>query len=214
MGINATHFVRKNRGRLLVSAILVMVLCWQWGSALGIEVKASLAQLLIERAWQQKLAAPNLRVAPWPWADTQPVARLQWVDSAGRVQRDLFVLAGGHGEALAFGPGLLDGSVASGARVIGGHRDTHFGFLRELKRGDTLRWQGEDGVWRSYTISQYSIADASREQLWIEPSADTLWLVTCYPFDALVPRGALRYVVRADRSWQHQAPLGRYQARL
>lgn len=184
-------------GRLILSALLLLVLLYQWGSALGIEVKAQVAQILIERAWQQKLAAPGMSARPWPWADTEPVGRLQWLDSAGRVRRDLYVLSGVHGEALAFGPGLMDG-VAPGARVIGGHRDTHFAFLRDLRDGDRLRWQDERGQWQSYVISKRSIADARNNRLWIDPQAGAMWLVTCYPFAALRAGGPLRYVVRAD----------------
>ncbi|MDO3386796.1 class GN sortase [Gilvimarinus sp. SDUM040013] len=187
----------RHSGRLMLSAVLLLVLLYQWGSALGIEVKAQLAQVLIERAWQQKLDAPGVTARPWPWADTEPVGRLQWLDKEGRVERDLFVLSGTHGEALAFGPGLMDGSFAD-ARVIGGHRDTHFAFLRDLRDGDRLRWQDENGHWRSYMISKRSIADARNNQLWIDPDADALWLVTCFPFDALRAGGPLRYVVRAD----------------
>ncbi|WP_052480766.1 class GN sortase [Gilvimarinus agarilyticus] len=189
-----------HRGRLVISGLLLVVLIWQWGSAFAIEAKAQLAQVLIERAWQQKLDAPELDVAPWPWADTQPVGRLQWVDAAGRVRKDLYVLGGGHGEALAFGPGLMQVGAGSGssARVIGGHRDTHFAFLQQLQGGEVLRWQASDGQWRRYVISQRSIADAEQGDLWINPDADSLWLVTCYPFDAVRAGGPLRYVVRAD----------------
>ncbi|MDO3383342.1 class GN sortase [Gilvimarinus algae] len=189
-----------HKGRLWISALLLLVLLWQWGNAFGIELKAQLAQMLIERAWQQKLDAPGLKAAPWPWADTQPVGRLQWLDERGRVQKDLYVLAGAHGEALAFGPGLMADAVGTDqrARVIGGHRDTHFRFLQKLSSGDRLRWQGADGHWRTYVISQRSIADVRTEELWIEPAADALWLVTCYPFNELRAGGPLRYVVRAD----------------
>ena len=195
-----TPLPRWHRGRLLLSGLLLLVLVWQWGSAFAIEAKAQLAQVLIERAWQQKLDAPELDVAPWPWADTQPVGRLQWLDASGRVLKDLYVLGGGHGEALAFGPGLLQVGAARqpGARVIGGHRDTHFAFLQQLKGGEVLRWQTSDGQWRRYVISRRSIADAAQGDLWVNPDADSLWLVTCYPFDAVRAGGSLRYVVRAD----------------
>lgn len=189
-----------HRGRLILSALLLLVLLWQWGSAFAIEAKAQLAQVLIERAWQQKLAAPTLAVAPWPWADTQPVGRLQLLDAAGNVRQDLYVLAGGHGEALAFGPGLMPTGIQgnNGARVIGGHRDTHFAFLRELQGGETLRWQSPDGRWRRYVVRQRSIANAEQDDLWLNPNTDSLWLITCYPFDAVRAGGPLRYVVRAD----------------
>lgn len=188
------------RSRLIISALLLLVLIWQWGSAFAVEAKAQLAQVLIERAWQQKLDAPSLDAAPWPWADTQPVGRLQLLGAGGQVRQDLYVLAGSHGEALAFGPGLmqLGPSAIQSARVVAGHRDTHFAFLRELQGGETLRWQHTDGHWREYQVVRRSIADAEQDDLWLDPDADSLWLVTCYPFNAVRAGGPLRYVVRAD----------------
>ena len=206
-------------GRLLLTLLLLLALGWQWGSALGIALKAELAQVLIERAWQQKLQAPDVHAAPWPWADTQPVARLQWLDESAQVQADLFVLSGTHGSALAFGPGLLDGFEHRGARILGGHRDTHFAFMRHLQKGDRLRWQGASGDWQTYVISERRIADSRAGLLKVDADADSLWLVTCYPFDAIRPGGPLRYVVRADSLADYvaaQMPLEsrRYQVRL
>jgi len=43
--------------------------------ALWIPLKAELAQLLIERSWQETLNG-DLQSRPWPWADTRPAAIL------------------------------------------------------------------------------------------------------------------------------------------
>jgi sortase A len=64
-----------------------------------IYLKAQLAQLLIERAWQRALAG-EAAPKPWPWADTWPVARLE----APAQGVSLFVLAGSSGRTLAFAP--------------------------------------------------------------------------------------------------------------
>lgn len=190
--------MNNSQARLLMSALLVLIIGWQWGSALGIEFKARLAQVLIEKAWQQQLETPELSARPWPWADTHPVGRLQWLDAGREVKQDLYVLAGADGSSLAFGPGQMNGLGESSAKVLAGHRDTHFAFLKQLKRGDQLRWQGRDGVWRSYAVSQLKIADSEKENLWVDTQAETLWLVTCYPFDALQAGGPLRYLVQAE----------------
>ncbi len=193
---NLCHKTRFNRIRLLLTVLLLALLCWQWGQAFAIAAKAELAQVLIERAWQQTLAAPDTPAAPWPWADTRPVARLQWLDQSGKVKRDLYVLSGAHGSALAFGPGLMDG--LGQARLVGGHRDTHFAFMQHLQKGDRLRWQHSDGQWQTYVVSERRIADSRHDPLLVENSRDSLWLVTCYPFNGLEAGGPLRYVVRAD----------------
>lgn len=187
-----------NRSRLLLSLLLALIVAWHWGSALGIEFKARLAQVLIEQAWRKQLEAPDLSTRPWPWADTHPVGRLQWLDGAHKVKQDLYVLAGADGSSLAFGPGQMNGLGETTAKVVAGHRDTHFAFLEHLQRGDQLRWQGRDGVWRSYAVHQLRIADSGKEELWVDTQAETLWLVTCYPFNALQAGGPLRYLVQAE----------------
>lgn len=197
----STRGTLSRRGRWVLTSLLTVVLVWQWGNAATIEVKAQLAQILIERAWKRKLDDPDGRAAPWPWADTEPVGRLQWLDSKGGVRKDLYILAGAHGSALAFGPGLVDG-VAPGrgsARVLGGHRDTHFAFLQRLSQGDSLRWQDSSGHWTRYRVAERRVDDSDEEMLRVDPGADALWLVTCYPFDTIEAGGPLRYVVRAER---------------
>jgi sortase A len=99
--------------------------------------KAELAQVLISRAWR---AADKAR--PWPWADTWPILRLQ----APRLGVDLYVLEGGQGHALAFGPGRMRQPGGAGAAIlIAGHRDTHFRFLQALHSGDVLLLQDKQG---------------------------------------------------------------------
>ena len=165
------------------------------GAAL-IKAKAWLAPVLIEQAWLQTLQEGGKPVKPWPWADTWPVARLR----APAQQVDLLVLAGDSGNALAFGPGHATASSAPGGRglaVIGGHRDTHFAFLREVAPGARLQLELPDGTLRDYQVQATRVADASRELLPVSVDEERLLLVTCYPFDALTANGPLRYVVSA-----------------
>ena len=192
--------------RKLSAALLAMALL-QWGQAGWIHAKAVLAQHLIDMAWQQTLVDPDhyREHLPWRWADTFPVARLQWLREEAsfqvlEIKADYLVLAGGHGSALAFGPGNIDGTALPGlgGSVVGGHRDTHFRFLRDIAVGDRLRVQNLFGEWKTYRVSDITIADSTRDQLLYQPQQDAIWLVTCYPFDALQPGGPLRYVVRAE----------------
>lgn len=167
---------------------------WQVGAALFIPAKAEVAQVLLHRAWETTLAGGN-RVKPWPWADTWPVARLRLPDQG----TDLIVLAGANGQALAFGPGHVAGTAppgGAGLSMIGGHRDTHLKGLAKLKPGDRVEIQRPDGAIRVYRVDAATIADARHP--WAAPEdADRLVLVTCYPFDALIPGGPLRYLVHA-----------------
>lgn len=191
--------------RRLCTALLLGLIIWQWGAALHIQAKARLAQTLISRAWDQKLQAPTEAAAPWPWADTEPVGRLQWLEN-GVMQTDQHVLAGTSGSSLAFGPGLMQTGGSGPARVIAGHRDTHFAFLQHVQTGDALRWQDSSGLWQYYTVNEQTIVDSDATPFWVDPQENVLWLITCYPFDALRPGGPLRYVVRAERQHRVAGP--------
>ncbi len=160
-----------------------------------IYIKAELAQHLLERAWSETQSGGE-PVKPWSWADTWPVARLE----APRLGVNRLVLNGATGRTLAFGPGHLTGSAkpgASGNTVLAGHRDTHFAFLRDLKPGDALRLETPDGGAQHYRVQATGVAHHTRTEALNPTGVDSLTLVTCYPFDAIVPGGPLRYVVQA-----------------
>jgi sortase A len=183
-------------GRRVVAALLALLAAWLALDAGWLHAKAWLAQELLADAWQQSQATGSAR-KPWPWADTHPVARLR-VPARGI---DQIVLAGDAGRTLAFGPGWAESSALPGTHgtpVISGHRDTHFAFLRELAAGDDIALQGTQGE-ANYRVVSMRVADARRESLVVADDDDALLLVTCWPFDAVVPGGPLRYVVRAER---------------
>jgi sortase A len=179
---------------------LFVPLCFMLGGYLiaesgWIHAKAVLAQELIEQAWQQSLEQGEA-IKPWPWADTWPVGRLQ-ADAHGV---DLYVLHGDHGSALAFGPGQLslpDSSLGQTPVVLAGHRDTHFRFMQQLKHGDQLRFTGRSGQPKNYRLVSLAVEDSSQQSLSIDLDDGALILVTCYPFDAVMAGGPLRYVARA-----------------
>lgn len=175
---------------LLVSgSFLLSDGCW-------IRAKAALAQLLLQHAWDQSIETGK-QTKPWPWADTWPVARLRME----RLQVDLIVLEGESGEVLAFGPGHLPESSIQGSKgncILSGHRDTSFKFLRELVETDLLTLELLDGSVHQYQVSEMFTRKA--ETLYLQETASPmLTLITCYPFDSLVPGTDMRYVVFADR---------------
>ena len=174
---------------------LVLVGLWQTGSGAWIYMKAQLAQVLLQRAWASTLAGQQ-DVKPWPWADTWPIARLV-VPSLGI---DQIVLEGAYGRTLAFGPGHLEASARpgeKGAMVLTGHRDTHFRFLEQLRPGETIMLQARTGEWHRFTVQDRQIVDSRAASIHPDEDGRHLILVTCYPFEAIVPGGPLRYVVTA-----------------
>lgn len=195
-----TAATRKQRARSprLIGVLVLLCLAaglWQLGQAVYIHAKARLARYLIADAWQKTLAGQRA-VKPWPWADTWPVARL----TAPGAGEDVYILAGANGRAIAFGPGHVHGTPLPGAQgnsVIGGHRDTHFAFLRELKAGDELTVQREDGVVRRYRVSATQVVDKRDVHVARDTGDTRLTLITCWPFDALRAGGPERYAVMA-----------------
>jgi sortase A len=114
---------------------------------------------------------------------------------------DTWVLNGSDGTTLAFAPGMSAGSVAPGQNgviVIGAHRDTHFRNLQFIAVGDTIRLQDKHRRWHEYRITKTSIADVRTDEIVVRHDRPRLLLVTCYPFDALMPGGPLRYVLDAE----------------
>ncbi len=186
----------RNAGTVAVAALLALGF-WNLGQGAYIPAKAWLAQELMQRAWLRVTAGDD-RAAPWPWADTWPVARL----SAEGRDVDLIVLAGGSGRTLAFGPGHLEASALpgeAGNTVIAGHRDTHFAFLRDVEAGELLGLESIDGERHVYQVIGTDVVDSRTGSLVLDTGVATLTLVTCYPFDTLEPGGPYRYVVTASR---------------
>lgn len=174
-------------------AFVAGVMCLLYGSY--IPAKAWLAQALLERAWEQRLAGDD-SARPWPWADTRPLARLR----QPRLGVDQIVLAGSSGRVLAFGPGHVEGSMRPGREgnvVISGHRDTHFRWLQTLSRGDRLELQGADGSVTAYRVIRMAVHHQHEVQLLDPLDGDQLRLLTCYPFDAVAAGTPHRYVVTA-----------------
>lgn len=197
-------------GRLL---LLVMTLsAGLLLAGLWIPLKAVVAQELLAMAWA-KTQASQQQSRPWPWADTWPVARLQLPGDSSA----LVVLAGAHGESLAFGPGQVRGPELGDRPqapvVIAGHRDTHFRPLKDIRENQEIRLQFADGVWRRYRVESLRIVDSRQQTMDLSRyDRNSLVLVTCYPFDSLNANGPLRFVVEASRdmAWPvtRQSPVG------
>ena len=194
--MNSRRRPRQLAGRIVVSALFCLGF-WQFGQGAYIPAKAWVAQELMQRAWRKAgdgAAAP----APWPWADTWPVARM----SARGGDVELIVLEGGSGRTLAFGPGHLSVSVLPGENgnsIIAGHRDTHFRFLQYLAEGEAIEVELPDGRRQIYEVIDIDVVDSRRGSILLDTDTPTISLVTCYPFDGLETGGPMRYVVTAEQ---------------
>lgn len=188
-----SFLLRKATALILIT--LSLVAASQLAGAALIYGKAWLAPILIERAYRQT-PVEGAPVKPWPWADTYPVARL----SLPRLSLQRVVLEGDSGNALAFGPGMAAGVRPGdeGMVMVSAHRDTHFRFLQEITGGDAVHLDYRGSRFR-YRVRETLIADARDGRLHTALPEQGLLLVTCYPFDAVIPGGPLRFVVIAER---------------
>lgn len=179
----------------LISALCIIMSVFLFGNSVWIFAKAQLAQVLLERAFTQTIAT-GVPVKAWAWADTWPVARIE----IGRIQASAIVLQGGSGEALAFGPALLNETSRIGERgtaVIAAHRDTHFSFLKDAVVGDLISVTRDDGVKFTYKVTGTSIVDWNKSGIDAHADGFNLVLSTCFPFDAIA-HGPQRYLVKAE----------------
>ncbi|MFT5790341.1 MAG: sortase A [Shewanella sp.] len=181
------------------------------------QAKAYFAQFLIQQAWQKTLDDQQQH-KPWSWADTYPVAKLEFLASSSEQtqtqpkplgllesvstnkNRSLYVLSGASGRNLAFGPAQVLSSAkinSSGNTVIAGHRDTHFSLLSGTKVGQLITLQNAEGVEVLYQVMQTQVVHESDVSVMDNAGEALLTLVTCYPFGSAVAGGPLRYVVTA-----------------
>ncbi|NDQ57063.1 MAG: class GN sortase [Acidipila sp.] len=185
--------------RILASLILIAGVGLT-GYALYMHAKAMLAGVLIRRAWEQSLQSGEAR-APWAWADTHPVARLQ----IPRLEYDEIVLEGATPRTLAFGPArLLSGAGLGkpGNLLLAGHRTSWFRRLEAIVPGDRVQIAWMDSrrvalVERTYAVKIIRVVEPQDVALLAPTAEDALTLVTCYPFGR-GPRSPQRYVIRAS----------------
>lgn len=183
-------------GRALVihSAIAILIAGLLIAAqAAFIPVKAQLAQVLLNEAWDRSTASGGAE-RPWPWADFTPVARLGLPGGPG-----IIALSDAAGESLAFGPTLVSGSAPPGepgVAVFAAHRDTHFSAIGALVAGDILTVETARGR-HSFAVTGSEVV--RWDDSGIEPrdgGSPRVALVSCWPLDAQT-QGPLRYVVWA-----------------
>lgn len=185
--------------RILCAVILTAGICLT-GRSVYLQVKAKLAGILIRRAWEQSVRSGEPH-APWPWADTHPIARLR----IPRLGYDEIVLEGATPRTMAFGPALLlsgAGLGKPGNLVLAGHRTSWFRPLEGIALVDRIQIEWFDarrgGLYeRTYTVTMIRVVEQDDVTLLAPTPEDALTLITCYPFGRS-PRSPQRYVVRAS----------------
>ncbi len=160
-----------------------------------IPIKAEIAQMLINGAWNDTIARGE-EYKPWSWADMHPVMKL----SSEKHDQSFIVLSGDQGNSLAFGPGHNYNSYKpgdGGTVVISGHRDTHFEFLEDVSLDDVFEVTDRNNNTTSYVVNDIKIIDSDQQDITVYDDQAEIKLITCYPFDAPIAGGPLRYIVTA-----------------
>jgi sortase A len=181
-----------------LAALLLLAGAVLTGRAGYLHAKAQLAKVLIHRAWDQSLQSGKPH-APWPWADTYPVARLR----IPRLGYDEFVLEGATPRTLAFGPArLLSGAGfgESGNLVLAGHRTSWFRPLESIAPDDVVQLEWFDPQRQlhhsTYAVTMTRVVEPQDVFLLAPTPEEALTLITCYPFGRS-PRSPQRFIVRA-----------------
>jgi sortase A len=173
---------------LVGAMILLGKSCW-------ITLKAEVAQVLLDRAFSQSISS-GATIKPWSWADTWPVAEVK----VARLGAAAVVLHGATGEALAFGPTWLPDTARPGERgtaVLAAHRDTHFAFLKDVRKGDKIAITRTDGLTFEYKVTGMRVTQWNKSGIDRLARGHHLVLSTCWPFDGIT-RGDDRYLVEAE----------------
>ena len=161
--------------------------------AIKIEVKATVAQVLLDYSWNKSLKE-NKPYKPWSSFDGSPILKLE----IPRYNISQIVLEGTSGQALAFGPAFHQESFLPSANkitAISSHRDSHGEYIKNLEIGDILKLQDLDNNWHTYKIEEFLIVNVQKDL--IINKINRLLLITCYPFDSILNTTPFRYLVSA-----------------
>lgn len=185
-------------------ARITQFICWTSGAAF-LTVSAG---RYIETRWYQAVESNRLdrgraspRAAPAPGrnrVDPPPTGSLVGRLVIPRLNLSAIVLEGSDSRTLSLGIGRVPNTANPGQPgnvVLGGHRDTFFRPLREIRVGDRVGLLTPSGRY-SYVVEWTAVVEPSNLTPIRATSGRELTLVTCYPFRYLgsAPR---RFVVRA-----------------
>ncbi|MFK5978666.1 MAG: class GN sortase [Rhizobiaceae bacterium] len=188
---------KKSPLTILMGLVLIMVTALGLtfiASGVWIKAKAELAQILLDRSFEQTIAEGK-PVKPWSWADMTPLARI----TSERLDKSSIILSSISGQSLAFGPGHMSNTPMPGEQgtaVLAAHRDTHFAWIQHLRPGDNIQIIGSTGEIKNFTMRRAWIAPYDQSGINANSSEHLLALTTCYPFDSN-QQGKERYIVEA-----------------
>lgn len=206
------------RGASLLACLAGATLVARGGA---VPVRAEIAQIGLERSFEQRLALhiaqPAAKYAAVetvglpltvrakvkadakarPLPTDGPIARIS-VERLGI--RDVVLAGAPTHDRLASGPTMLKrGDTASPVTVLAAHRDTHFLFIRDLNVGDTVTMENIDGTVERYRVTHFETVRWNAFAYPLDPPRPLLALTTCYPFGGMEYGGPWRRVAWAEK---------------
>ena len=186
----------KRRSFRVIELILVCLGILFILKASYLPAKAYIGQKILLDAWERTIETGELQKS-WEWADFVPIAKL----SIRHLGVSLVTLDRASGEALAWGPGLINHNTQigmDGTAFIVGHRDSHMRFLKDLKIGENLTLELSNGVEQTYQTVRSDIVDSRTWKVPTDPTSTiSIALITCWPFDE-TNSGPERYIIYAN----------------
>ena len=189
----------KPRKQLLVilSAILAIAGLIFLFLAFKIEIKAKVAQYLLNNAWDKTIETGD-EYEPWPGFDGYPILKL----SIPKIKLQQIVLSNTSGQSLAFGPSFHPETYLpkeNKITAISSHRDSHGYYIRDLKINDFVILEDKENNKFTYKVINFKIINVEDKDLQFNKMSNQLLLITCYPFDAIQSGTPYRYIVSAQK---------------
>jgi sortase A len=115
-----------------------------------------------------------------------------------RIGLQVMIMEGIDEGTLHKAAGHIPGTAMPGERgniAIAGHRDTLFRALRNIRQGDEITLTTLSGSMR-YRVDSLTVVRPEDTEALYDNNADTLTLITCYPF-SFIGSAPMRFIVRA-----------------
>ena len=185
----------KPRKQLLVilSAILAIAGLIFLFLAFKIEIKARVAQYLLNNAWNKTIETGD-EYEPWPGFDGYPILKLK----IPKFKLQQIVLSNTSGQSLAFGPSFHPETYLpkeNKITAISSHRDSHGYYIRDLKINDFVILEDKENNKFTYKVKNFKIINVENKDFQFNKTSNQLLLITCYPLDAIISGTKLRYIV-------------------
>ena len=146
---------------------------------------APLSEMLIRHAWRETQQA-QAGIRPWPWIGSYPVAEIDFPDSG----HNMVIMSGSSPAVLAVAPLWNEGTHRPGApgiSLISGDYHTRFGFLKNIKPGDSFDLHTASGDEKHYVIENLQVVEDAPMQIRGGDQESIIVLSTAYPFKSGSP---------------------------